>query len=519
MSHKPLSMLACLIDLDWQMHADADSDEATLHQRDRKIGLTLANLQRKRRVQVAAWLKALHETHDTTPGRQIMQAQRVITLALIVLGLLAGGSLAMHVFDYDGSRPVNVMYALAVMIGLQLVFLLLSIIVMLPSSWLRWVPGFGAVQDTLRLLSPGRLQGVIARFLPQAHRQRLELVMGQSKAHQARYGGIQRWAIFRWSQVFAVMLNLGALVVCLSLIVFKDLAFSWSSTLQIEPTAFHSWTQLLSTPWSALLSGAVPSLELVEATRYYSLERGVDQVPLDAAKFGGWWAFLLMGIFCYGLLPRLLTLSVAQYRFSTAVNRALERSPGFEEVYDRLNRQWVETHSPEIEEQIPTPSVSTVANVPETPSEQIQGADGVDVPPSADTSTPLRIVVWSTPIMTETQLTQQLGQCFQRTRTEVLEAGGARSLDEDLAVVSQLAKTEHHGPIVFVVKSWEPPLGEFGDFLEDVRREVGPDQLLTVTPVGHQGDSLTPPEMHHLAEWKRFVSTLGDPWLRVKPLS
>ncbi|MEM7018667.1 MAG: DUF2868 domain-containing protein [Pseudomonadota bacterium] len=512
MSQSPLSMSACLIDLDWQVQTDADSDEASLHQRDREIGLKLAHLKNKPRKQVAHWLQALHDSHETTPGRQIMQAQRAITLVLIVLGLLAGGSLALHVFDYDGSRPVNVMYALAVLVGLQLLFLFLSIIVMLPSDLLRKIPGLGAIQDTLRLLSPGRLQGLIARFLPQAHRQRLEVIMGQSKAHQARYGRIQTWAVFRWSQLFSVALNIGALVVCFSLIIFKDLAFSWSSTLQIEPAAFHNWTSLLSAPWSAVISSAVPSLELVEATRYYSLERGVE-TAVDAAKFGGWWAFLLTAIFFYGLLPRLLTLLLAQNRFNTAVNRVFENSPGFEEIYDRLNRQWVETQSPEFEPA--SEPKSDAAKQPEVQAESEPVTPTVDVP--IDNSAPLRIVIWSTPVVEEAQIRQQVGQYFQRNNTEVQYAGGSRSLDEDLAVAAALGKSEQRGPIVFVVKAWEPPLGEFGDFLGDVRQEIGPDQAMTVMPVGHEGENLAAPEEHYLAEWKRFVGTLGDPWLRVKP--
>ena len=65
---------------------------------------------------------------------------------------------------------MNVVHVLAVFVGLQLLLLVLFV----PAVLLRWlfrlIPGDAAVQESLQLLSPARLQGAIARLLPQRHR-------------------------------------------------------------------------------------------------------------------------------------------------------------------------------------------------------------------------------------------------------------------------------------------------------------------------------------------------------------
>ena len=118
---------------------------------------------------------------------------------------------------------------------------------------------------------------------------------------------MDRWVIAQSSQTFAVFFNVGALASALYLVAFSDLAFSWSTTLQLEAADLQRWTDLLSAPWAPFFAGARPSPELIETTRYFRLQDGSFPAAVSPAGLGGWWPFLVMCMAVYGLLPRLLT--------------------------------------------------------------------------------------------------------------------------------------------------------------------------------------------------------------------
>jgi hypothetical protein len=98
----------------------------------------------------------------------------------------------------------------------------------------------------------------------------------------------------------------------------------------------------------------------------------------------------------------------------------------------------------------------------------------------------------------------------------LLNAGGSASLDEDQKIIARLSKTPSNQPIVLIVKSWEPPLLEFLDFVRGLRAAVGPHRILKVVPLGlNDKASATPLD---LEVWQNKLATLGDPWVEVQPL-
>lgn len=96
--------------------------------------------------------------------------------------------------------------------------------------------------------------------------------------------------------------GLGLLLGYLTLLLFTDLAFGWSSTLVDEPQRVAGWMQIVAAPWQWFWPSAVPSYELVEATRYARINPLANQVEWA----GDWWRFLLASLLFYNLLPRLL---------------------------------------------------------------------------------------------------------------------------------------------------------------------------------------------------------------------
>jgi hypothetical protein len=67
------------------------------------------------------------------------------------------------------------------------------------------------------------------------------------------------------------------------------------------------------------------------------------------------------------------------------------------------------------------------------------------------------------------------------------------------------------------VKSWEPPLDEFLDFIGDVRRSLPPEAPVVVSPLGAGPESFpVPPPARELEIWREKLKSLGDPWLTVR---
>ena len=483
-----------LVDLRCQLRADAGRPEHELRRRDRPIGLELGAEVRPRR-QLAHWLGRVSAAGEPTPGRHAVAALRLVGLVLILLGLAIGWAAAAAVFRYDGSRPVNVVRVLAVFVAPQVVLMLLWLILALPLGIARYVPGFGTLQDVLGWFSPGRLQPLVARVLPQALRQSLQQALGEGRGHQKLYGRVQKWAVMLWSQGFAVAFNVGALLGCLSLIAFKDTWFAWSTTLQIEPERLHAWTSTLAAPWAWWRPEAVPPLALIEATRYFQIDQG-PAAGIDPAELGAWWRFLVMAMVVYGLLPRVVALAVARWRFAVAVHLGILHTPDVGRLLARLTQHLVETRAEQPEAAPPAPG-------------------GAGPTPVAGSFTPGATVNWAGVDLddAEAALVAAGGSVAASIAAPVLHAGGA--LDRDGPVIDQIAGSKTEQPVAVLVKAWEPPMLDFVDFVVALRQAIGDGRQITVLPVGLERAAGRAPAPLELAAWRDTLQRVGDPWLSV----
>ncbi len=494
-------MLADLIDLVVQMERDAGQPEVALHRRDRALVGALRPHARETRTLLQAWLDSLRKTEAHLPGKPLSAIYRLQILLLAVLGLVVGWVAAAAVYSYDGSRPVNVVQVLAVFVGAQLLLLLPLGVVMLPQRLTRRVPGFSAVQESLAWLSPGQLIRVLARWLPERVRQPLAAATRAGSSHGRHLASVQKWAILFSAQAFAIAFNLGALAGCLYLIIFSDLAFAWSTTLEPDPERVHRLTGMLSWPWARLVPDAVPALDLVRETLYYR-QTGVPGVA-EPGRWGQWWPFLVASMLTYGLLPRLLLLLGVGAQLLRSLRGAFAELPGVTVVVDRLTSELV----------------STQATSPEAPA---SASPGDQTPASAEAASlavgELALVNWSGLDITDESLGQQCQSAWNRQVVAVRHAGGRSSISADEETIAELSASLASVGIVLVVKAWEPPVMELLDFIRDLRRTAGPRRLIVVTPTGIRASGqLAPPEPGDLAQWEKRLRGLQDPALSVRP--
>ncbi|MGH8817475.1 MAG: DUF2868 domain-containing protein [Achromobacter pestifer] len=238
------------------------------------------------------------------------RSARGILAVLFVLALMSGIAVALGALG-DGSRPVNVLWALGALLGLHvLTFLLwLASFLLRPSA----VTGLGR----LWLWATRKLaRGPDGALVPQAF---LNLL--------ARAGAL-RWlfgAISHLLWLTALCAALAALLVVLSTASYR---FIWATTL-LTPDTFVWLTQAIG--WlPAHLGFPMPDAAIIRASD------GVQTLSADAQVQ---WAQWLIGVFVvYGILPRLLAGALCVATTLRAL-RNLRIDPtlaGFSPLRDRL---------------------------------------------------------------------------------------------------------------------------------------------------------------------------------------
>jgi hypothetical protein len=497
--HRP--SIADIVAFAYVFDADERRTAREITARDNRIAQGLGDADTDRLALALAWIDAVKREDETVRSiHQRAETSIHLTSVLIaVAGVLLGWGATMALFYFDGSRRVNVVSVFATLVALPGVLIVPFIFATLTPSIMRRVPGAKLVGETARALGPGRLASLFWRAFPSDLRNAMTLISGRAQRHASLYSGVQKWAILRWSQQFAVSFQITTLLTCLVLVVFTDLAFGWSTTLTtgdpaLDARRVHHVTSTVSAPWALLLDDGNPSLELIEDSRYYRVSaESVSRA--QAARLGSWWKFVLMTIAMYGLLPRIITLAVAQSRLRAAGRAAVTASPGISALLRRLHRAQIETRAVQAESGNESPSLP-------------DRGDRV----SQQRSGNIRAVInWSeVPVRTEV-----LASTFPATR--IFAAGGAAAVQDDITLAKQIGENAHEGgtDVLILVKAWEPPLMEFIDFLKILRGALGP-QSIVVWPVGlDDGGGLGTASRAQFKVWRDKLASIGDPWLRV----
>ncbi|NQU44302.1 DUF2868 domain-containing protein [bacterium] len=500
----PQLTLADLIDLEAQMGRDAGLDRETLRRRDRAIGREISVAPTDRRELILAWLRRVRGLGDST-GERAARALAAGTWLLCLIGLVAGAGAGAALFHYDGVRPVNVVPILGLFVALPFALLLLLVLAAAPPAWLTWLPGARALQDLLRFLSPGRLAPALSRIMPSRFRRSLDEGLGNLRSFDRLYGRVRFWLLAGISQAFLVSLQIGALAAAMALVIFTDLAFAWSTTLQVPAGTFHAITHVISTPWAAFAPEAVPSLDLVEATRYFRQGGtfvGVGDGAPNVVLLGRWWPFLVYGILTYGLLPRVLTLGLSQWRYRAALRRiGLNHAP-LQELYERLTQPVIESRAQ-----------SETAGAPAAAAAETLSAGEVFAGQS-----PCAIIAWDLPESSEAQIREEAGRGLKCAVEGIVFAGELDVATDERAL--DRFRERPDTPVVLLVKSWESPTRDLTLFLERLRKRLGDGVPILVAPVEFQtGDGWGPAERHDLAEWAGRMKAEGDPWLRTVDLA
>lgn len=262
------------------------------------------------RVVARARLLAVREGLDTTLARW-RQIARFALLILIAGAILTGAGTAAAALG-GGDRPVNLAVAVAALLGLNTLTLAM------------WAASFGVRADARGsvlanawlALTRRIARGPDSALVPRA----LMELLGRER--------LTRWGAGVLSHGLWSVGLVSAVASLIALLATRRYAFQWETTL-LSPDAFVAMVHAMGL-LPSLLGFPLPPDDIVRASG------GQQALPNTAHAL--WSAWLLGVVVVYGLLPRLLALSlsliVVRQRLSRlSVDTGL---PGIAELHDRL---------------------------------------------------------------------------------------------------------------------------------------------------------------------------------------
>jgi hypothetical protein len=547
------------VELDEQALRERPAAYAEFVDRDRSLyldyavpGLAAKGLHTPlhRRWSLRRWLTArrnaeLPDARDLLPGTAFARAQRLVILALAAAGFLVGIGAASALLSYDGHHPVNVAWYMLLLVGLQFV--------VIGGGALAWAlrgsrPVGTAVQDlTLlgRLIRPlftwfGRLaQHHRLAHASQEVRDRALAGTGMLKSQYLLYGPVSYLPVLVPAQVFGVTFNLGVILTTVALEWFTDLAFGWGSALDVGPQAVYDLAHTLATPWSWLFGEGLgyPNLEQVAGSRINLKD---PLFLLNADHLRSWRWFLVLSVLTYGLLPRLVLLSISLFVQRRVLNRLPFTHARTQALYARLVTPRLETGTrgsgqgpampipaPIAPRKYPEPRPapeSEAEREPEAGSEILTAAPVVTGGIAPDACLLLLHVDVDDLIEEDDRL--RLAQLIMaHTGWQVAGAAsfGSGSLMTE-GVVRWVAGQAWQAPparVVIVMDGSQPPITENLRLLRELRLAAGARAQLLLALVGdpQDADPLRPVRAFDYTDWQRKIDALGDPYLRLTMLA
>ncbi|MGB5833019.1 MAG: DUF2868 domain-containing protein, partial [Thiohalocapsa sp.] len=346
------------------------------------------------------WLTARRRIEDPAlrpllPGAAYARGQRLVSIGLMVLGFVLGIGVASALLSYDGKHPVNVSWYIFVLVLMQILLVAATL-----GLWYsrRTAAMKTAVQDVSLL---GQIiKPLFARAARWVQRQRLAHVppdvrdrakakQGLLESHYGLYGPATYLPILIPAQLFGIGFNVGVIVITVALEWFTDLAFGWGSALNVGPGTIHGIAQGIALPWSWLFGEGVgvPTLEQVAGTRINLKD---PLFMLNAEHLRSWRWFLVLSVFTYGLVPRLVMLGLSvlkQRRTLAALPFTHQRTQA---LYARLITPVLETGGstgtgPEMPIPAPLRPLTTSRAAPQ-PSVQTAPVAEPTTPPAPDSA-------------------------------------------------------------------------------------------------------------------------------------
>ena len=393
-------------------------------------------------------------------------ATMVLGVLVFIIGLFSGIGL----LGYSGREPVNIVYFLTMVVFVPLCTMVLTILSMIQAH---------KPQNLLVHISPAFWMEKIFERLSSGKHPAM-----QNFKLDPRVGN---WLVIERSQLFAWLFSWGLVVALLGTVVAKDIAFAWSSTLKVSPEEFHAFINMIAFSWRDWFPAAVPSLEVIEQSRYFRLGEKIDAGMIrHASMLGEWWKFLLCAALFYAIVLRFGMYLPAKIGLMRALKKSILNQKETMQLLHEMN----------------DPLIVSSANEAHVSLEKsIHGY----LRETTKLNTSYHAVLgWS---YSKEEIAVLCDMAAIKTPL-MLSVGGNNSLEEDSHAISR-CKQE----VLVCVKSWEPPTMDFVDFMQALE---GQADKITVLPLGIPQDSYLP-RSKALEVWAKKLASINNDkvWLKV----
>lgn len=437
---------------------------------NRSFALNHQNLIKAPIALLAEWTEA-HRHRLSLPliSQRVDRLYFGATLILLITAFLLGLLMGAGVLGYSGSKPVNILYFLAAALFIPLTTMFFTILALVQSN---------NAKNMLVHLSPAYWFENILLFLPKKNREILEKI--------SLHPTLVNWSAVHRAQEFGLVFSIGLLFSLVWIISSRDIAFGWSTTLQIAPAQFHSFVSMVAFPWREFFTDVVPSLELIEKSRFFRLGGDIGaEMKGNAGLLGEWWKFLAMTTLFYAIVLRFIFFVFTYFGLKRALARSLLLIDGAKELLRQMQEPLIETSSTTAEEPFEAAKNMKYNSVSQAQKEYAS------------------TIGWALELQDIDAQNERLG-----IRSALLhEAGGVHSIAEDEAVAKSLS-----GKILLYVKAWEPPTGDFVDFLEALNEsKVGSIEIYPLGEPTRNYQAL--PQNSDV--WRRTIGTLESMKIRM----
>jgi len=246
-------------------------------------------------LRILHWAQQLAQPAGLSAGIQAWRQRAALMLVvMLVLAFTTGLSAAFGIMG-DGSSPVNVVWALGALLGINVLMLMF------------WLVSLS--------MSPGELSmGNLWYWLSTRFGGRETLQLARSFVLLSSRSGTSRWWMALVTHLMWVSLAMGAFAGLLLALSLRSYVFVWETTI-LPASLFNALVQGLG--WlPAQMGFAVPDAIAVAAAG----EPGSSWTDQQGTQRRAWAGWLCGALLVYGLLPRLLLLMLSSWQLKRGLD-------------------------------------------------------------------------------------------------------------------------------------------------------------------------------------------------------
>lgn len=361
----------------------------------------------------------------------------------LFIGLLIGFGL----LSYSGMSPINIIYYLFVVMILPLGSMIITLFSMLSSK---------GISNFFTPLFP--LHWMEKLFDWFSFKDKVEFL------EKTFSSNLQKWMFLNRLQLFSLLFSLGLFLALVFMVVTQDIAFSWSTTLDVDAVSFQAFLDVIATPWKLFFPSLVPSVELVEISQHYRLgDKFNTSLVEHASRLGEWWKFLAMTTLFYAIILRFSLWLFTQYQIKKILKKDFLEIDGLAKLLREFQTPFISTKAPKFEQHL---------EIKEENKTQIKKISQRSNVIESFESKPTEMKKLED---IEHEYTHIIGWNFSSdeillindskniTALQISSVGGSHSFLEDEKVALKSINK-----VVLYVKSWEPPTMDFVDFVEEL---------------------------------------------------